>query len=124
MRLRPCSPAFIRYNVLNEPRVRRLESRRAMKESIVAKLAQLSRRLEEINQLLSAENAPADMGHYRKLAREHAEIAPVVKLYDAYRSGEADIRTAQEMSGDPTMRDFAESEIRETRERLAKIEAD
>ncbi|HJQ61584.1 MAG TPA: peptide chain release factor 1 [Burkholderiales bacterium] len=95
-----------------------------MKESIVAKLAQLSRRLEEINQLLSAENAPADMGHYRKLAREHAEIAPVVKLYDAYRSGEADIRTAQEMSGDPTMRDFAESEIRETRERLAKIEAE
>ena len=95
-----------------------------MKETIVAKLAQLSRRLEEINQLLSAENAPADMGHYRKLAREHAEIAPVVKLYDAYRSGEADIRTAQEMSGDPTMRDFAESEIRETRERLGKIEAE
>ena len=124
MRLRPCSPAFIRYNGLNEPRVRRRESRRAMKETIVAKLAQLSRRLEEINQLLSAENAPADMGHYRKLAREHAEIAPVVKLYDAYRSGEADIRTAQEMSGDPTMRDFAESEIRETRERLGKIEAE
>jgi peptide chain release factor 1 len=95
-----------------------------MKHSIVAKLAQLSRRLEEINQLLSAENATADLGNYRKLTREHAEIAPVVKLYEAYRSGEADMRTAQEMSGDPTMRDFAESEIRETRERLGKIEAE
>ena len=90
----------------------------------MAKLAQLSRRLEEINQLLSAENATADFGNYRKLAREHAEIAPVVKLYEAYRSGEADIRTAQEMSGDPAMREFAESEIRETRERLGKIEAE
>jgi peptide chain release factor 1 len=95
-----------------------------MKHSIVAKLAQLSRRLEEINQLLSAENATADLGNYRKLTREHAEIAPVVKLYEAYRSGEADMRTAQEMSGDPSMRDFAESEIRETRERLGKIEAE
>jgi peptide chain release factor 1 len=95
-----------------------------MKQSIVAKLAQLSRRLEEINQLLSSETATADLGNYRKLAREHAEIAPVVKLYEAYRSGEADMRTAQEMSGDPSMREFAESEIRETRERLAKIEAE
>jgi peptide chain release factor 1 len=34
------------------------------------------------------------------------------------------MRTAQEMSGDPSMRDFAESEIRDTRERLAKIEAE
>jgi peptide chain release factor 1 len=95
-----------------------------MKQSIVAKLAQLSRRLEEINQLLSSETATADLGNYRKLAREHAEIAPVVKLYEAYRSGEADMRTAQEMSGDPSMREFAESEIRETRERLGKIEAE
>jgi len=95
-----------------------------MKESIVAKLAQLSRRLEEINQLLSSENATADMDNYRRLSREHAEIAPVVKLYEAYRSGEADIETAQEMSGDPTMREFAESEIRETRERLGRIEAE
>jgi peptide chain release factor 1 len=95
-----------------------------MKQSIVATLAQLSRRLEEINQLLSSETATADLGNYRKLAREHAEIAPVVKLYEAYRSGEADMRTAQEMSGDPSMREFAESEIRETRERLAKIEAE
>jgi peptide chain release factor 1 len=95
-----------------------------MKQSIVTKLAQLSRRLEEINQLLSSENATADMGNYRKLTREHAEIAPVVKLYEAYRSGEEDIHTAQEMSGDPAMREFAETEIRETRERLGKIEAE
>ena len=95
-----------------------------MKQSIVAKLAQLSRRLEEINQLLSTETATADMGNYRKLSREHAEISPVVKLYEAYRSGEEDIQTAQEMSGDPAMRDFAETEIRETRERLGRIEAE
>jgi peptide chain release factor 1 len=114
----------IRFHALNERDLRDSHARRSMKNTIVTKLAQLSRRLEEINQLLSAENATADMSNYRKLTREHAEIAPVVKLYEAYRSGEEDIQTAQEMSGDPAMREFAESEIRETRERLGKIEAE
>ena len=95
-----------------------------MKHSIVAKLAQLSRRLEELTHLLSSETATADLDNYRKLTREHAEIAPVVELYQAYRSGEDDVRTAQEMAGDPAMRDFAESEIRETRQRLEKLEAE
>jgi peptide chain release factor 1 len=93
-----------------------------MKPSIAARLAQLSTRLEEINRLLAAENATADLDHYRKLAREHAEIAPVVELYQRYARGEADINAAQEMSGDPAMREFAESEIKQTRERLAAIE--
>ncbi len=93
-----------------------------MKQSIAAKLSQLTARLDEINRLLSAENITADMDNYRRLTREHAEIAPVVELYRGYRSGEDDIRAAQEMAADPEMRDFAESEIRETRERLARIE--
>jgi peptide chain release factor 1 len=93
-----------------------------MKESIAAKLSQLTARLEEINRLLSAENITEDLDHYRRLTREHAEIAPVVELYRDYRRGEDDIRTAQDMVSDPEMREFAESELRETRERLARIE--
>ena len=93
-----------------------------MKASIATKLAQLSGRLEELNRLLSAENATANLDAYRKLTREHAEIAPVVELYQRYREGEADIEAAQEMSGDPDAREFAESEMRQTRERLAGIE--
>ena len=93
-----------------------------MKPSIAAKLAQLSGRLEEISRLLAAEDATANLDLYRKLAREHAEIGPVVELYQRYVSGEGDLKAAEEMSGDPAMRDFAESEIKLTRERLAGIE--
>ena len=93
-----------------------------MKASIAAKLAQLSGRIEELNRLLSSEKATADLDSFRKLSREHAEIAPVVELYQRYAQGEADLQAAQEMSGDPAMREFAESEIRQTRERLAGIE--
>jgi peptide chain release factor 1 len=95
-----------------------------MKTSIATKLAQLSMRLEEINRLLSQENATADLDAYRKMTREHAEIAPVVELYQRYARGEADLQAAQEMTADPAMREFAESEIKQTRERLAGIEQD
>ncbi len=60
-----------------------------MKPSIAGKLEQLSRRLAELDRLLASETATADLDTYRKLSREHAGIAPVVALYQAYlqRSG-------------------------------------
>ncbi len=95
-----------------------------MKESIAAKLQQLTLRLEELNGLLSSENATASMDNYRKLTREHAEITPVVELYKSYRQSEDDMRAAEEMVTDPAMREFGESEIKEARARLEKLEAD
>jgi peptide chain release factor 1 len=93
-----------------------------MKPTIAAKLAQLATRLEEVTRLLGQENATADLDNYRRLTREHAEIAPVVELYRKYASSEQDLETAQQMAADPSMREFAESEIKQTRERLAAIE--
>ena len=93
-----------------------------MKQSIAAKLAQLTLRLEELNGLLSAEGVTANLDTYRKLSREHAEIEPVVELYKSYRKGEGDIAAAEEMAADPSMREFAEAEIKETRERLGELE--
>jgi peptide chain release factor 1 len=93
-----------------------------MKPSIATKLAQLATRLEEVTRLLGQENATADLDAYRRMTREHAEIAPVVELYRKYAASEQDLETAQQMAGDPSMREFAESEIKQTRERLAAIE--
>ena len=62
-----------------------------MNPSIAGKLEQISRRLAELDRLLSAETATADMDAYRRLTREHAEIAPVVALYEAYRRGADDV---------------------------------
>jgi len=95
-----------------------------MKQSIAARLAQLTLRLDELNRLLSSETATADLDNYRKLTRAQAEIAPVVELYRSYRKSEEDIGAAQEMTSDPALRDFAEAEIRDTRQRLTQIEAE
>ena len=95
-----------------------------MKPSIEAKLAQLSARLEEINRLLQSEQITADLDNYRRLTRERAEIDPVVTLYADHRRGQHDLLTAQEMLAEPDMREFAEAEIKATRERLAAVEAE
>ena len=95
-----------------------------MKPSIAAKLSQLSQRLEEINRLLGAETVTADMDNYRRLTREHAELAPVVELYRRYQVSAGDLKTAQEMTNDPATREFAEAEVSETRARLEGIAAE
>ena len=95
-----------------------------MKPSIASKLAQLSARLEELNALLSSEDVTRNLENYRKLTREHAEITPAVELYHAYVKGESDVTAAQGMASDPEMRDLAEAEVREGRQRLLDLEAE
>jgi peptide chain release factor 1 len=92
-----------------------------MKPNIAAKLAQLSERLHEVDQLLSTEEATKDMDNFRKLSRERAELEPVVSLYHAYQTCLADIATAKEMAGDPEMREFAEAEIAEGEAKLTQL---
>jgi peptide chain release factor 1 len=95
-----------------------------MKPSIAAKLAQLGDRLDEVSTLLSSEEATRDMDTFRKLNRERSELEPVVELYHAWQSCEADIATAMEMAADPEMREFADVEVKEGRARLEQIEID
>src|SRR5207249_3932198 len=63
-------------------------SRSGMKPTLEAKLAQLTRRLADLDQLLGAEDAAADLDSFRKLAREHAEITPVVALYREHQAAD------------------------------------
>ncbi|MFC3532695.1 peptide chain release factor 1 [Vogesella facilis] len=95
-----------------------------MKPSIAAKLATLCERLEEVTHLLAAENATANMDAFRKLTREHAELTPVAEAFQAFRQCEADIDTAGELLADPEMKEFAQAEIDEARERMAALEVE
>ncbi len=95
-----------------------------MKTSLLSKLDQLSERLEEVGTLMNQESATADMNQYRKLTREHAELEPVVDLYAQWRDAQLDIKTAQEMMQDPSMKTFAQEEIDAAQERIAALELD
>ena len=95
-----------------------------MKPTISSKLANLSARLEELNALLSTEDATKDMEGFRRLTREHAEITPLVALYDTYMQHERDIQSALELTGDPEMKELAEAEVATGRAKLQQLEVD
>ncbi len=95
-----------------------------MKPTIAAKLDQLRRRLADVNGLRSSENATRDMDQYRKLSREHAELEPVVDLFNRYRETEQGVAEAQALLLDAEMKSYAESEVKNGHERLAAIESE
>ncbi|EON10774.1 MULTISPECIES: peptide chain release factor 1 [Pandoraea] len=93
-----------------------------MKASMQAKLDQLTQRLVELDGLLSQSDVTRDLDNYRKLTREHAELAPVVEQYRQYRDAQDDVAAAQEMAADPEMREFAEDEAANARARMDDME--
>ncbi len=93
-----------------------------MKPSMLHKLDQLSERLVEVGQLLVQEGATNDMDAYRKLNREHAELEPLVALYNNYRQAQSDIVEAQEMLNDPDMKEFAQEEIQAGKQRIEDLQ--
>ncbi|WP_373976534.1 peptide chain release factor 1 [Chitinibacter sp. SCUT-21] len=95
-----------------------------MKPSILAKLAQLADRLEEVGGLLASEEATRDMDQYRKLNREHSELTPVVDLWHEFNRINADIEAAQEMLSDPDMKEMAEEEIKSGKARIEELDLD
>ncbi|QJR13607.1 peptide chain release factor 1 [Usitatibacter palustris] len=95
-----------------------------MKDSIAAKLANLDLRLKEIDHRLSDPAVVNDLDDYRKLSQERAEIEPVVAAFNEYRKAEGDVAAAEDMAKDPSMREFAEAEVKEGRARIEKLEAD
>ena len=95
-----------------------------MNQTICDKLEHLTGRLDELDRMLASGEATRDMDEYRRLSREHAEIAPVVALYETWRRTCGDLASALEMVSDPEMRELAEAEAMSIKERLPLIEGD
>jgi peptide chain release factor 1 len=93
-----------------------------MKPSIREKLERLAHRLAELDGLLGAEDVVSDMERYRRLNREHAELAPVVSLWRDFLRAEEAGRSAQELLADPEMRALAEEEIENAKQALERLD--
>jgi peptide chain release factor 1 len=95
-----------------------------LKPSLRAKLDSLSKRLEELNRLLSAEDAARDMTEFKKLSREHVEATARVELYDRYLQAERDAGEARDMAGDPSMKGLADEELKSALASMERLEAE
>ena len=95
-----------------------------MKDSILAKLDNLSERFEEISALLSDAAVISNQEQFRKLSKEYAEIEPVVKAYQEYDQLVRDKTEAESMiaDGDPDMAELAKEELDECQSRMPAME--
>lgn len=95
-----------------------------MKTSLLTKLDKLQERLQEVNDLLGTPEVISDQNRFRALAREHAEIRPVVDCFTEYHRTREAIAAAREMlkDRDPDMRALAEEELSTARPRGAELE--
>jgi len=95
-----------------------------VKDSLRTKLDSLAARLDELNRLLASESATRDMEQFKKLSREHSELSGLVELYDRFRQSERDAAAARDMTADPSLRSFAEDELKDARSTMEKLEGE
>ena len=93
-----------------------------MKSSIRSRLAKICARLEEVNILLSMENATVDMDNFRRLSREHSDLTPLSEAYSEFLGREKSSESAKEMLNDPELRELAEEELQENSDRLNQLD--
>jgi len=95
-----------------------------MKLSLRTRLEQLSTRLAELDHLLAAPETASDRAKFRAYSKEHAEVTPVVALFEAWRRADADATAADEMASDPAMKQYARDERVAAEARMAALEQD
>ena len=93
-----------------------------MKPSIVAKLEALHERHEEVQALLGDAQTIADQERFRALSREYAQLSDVSRCFTDWQQVQEDIETAQMMLDDPEMREMAQDELREAKEKSEQLE--
>jgi peptide chain release factor 1 len=90
--------------------------------------AKLSRLVDRFAAIEAELASGAGGSAFVKLSKEHAEFAPVIEAVEAYRAATKELAEAQAMAEDPAadseMRQLAEAEIRDLREKVETLEQD
>ena len=92
---------------------------------IFKKLERADDRYREIEQMITLPHIVSNNKEYSKLMKEYKSLTPIIEKYREYRQVEKDLSEADEMmrdaSVDPDLRELAEEEYKENKERLAVL---
>ena len=90
------------------------------------KLDAIEKRFEELTAKISDLDVIANQNEWRELMKEHAEMEPIVEKYREYKKVQKQYDDAKEMvddsSTDKELKDLAEMEMMEAKEKLPQIE--
>jgi len=95
-----------------------------MKESLRQRLDSFVERFEELSLLLSEPDVIHDQQRFRDYSREYSELEALVAHWQRYRDIEGDIDAAEQLmrDSDADMRELAEMELYEGRDKLEALE--
>lgn len=96
-----------------------------MKDSLRAKLEELVERHEDLAHSMSDPDVIGDQAKFRRMSQEYAQLESLAADYRAWRELTDEIADLEEMenSDEAELREMAELELAEARERLSTLEA-
>lgn len=86
------------------------------------KLSALDLRFASIEAQLGAGETYNDPALVARLNKEQRELEPVVTAWRAYTRRQQDLKDAEELMGDPDMKELAQEEYQQAKEDIAKLE--
>ena len=90
------------------------------------KLDAVEKRLEELTEKISDPEVISNQNEWRELMKEHAELEPIVEKYREYKKVQKQYEEAKEIvddsSADKELKDLAEMEMLEAKEKMPQIE--
>ena len=89
------------------------------------RLEKVRERYEEVTRLLSDPTVVVNQDRYRELSKEHSDLTPLMKAYNAYRKLKQDLAGLKEItdtSSDPEMKQLAYGEMDEAKAKLLAME--
>ena len=86
------------------------------------KLEAVEQRYEELNSKIADPEIIAKTSDWTAYMKEHAEIEEVVLKYKEYKKVLKNLEEAESMLNDPEMRELAEEEIKQAKEKIPELE--
>lgn len=88
------------------------------------KIQDLEIRFQEIESLLSDPTVISNQPEFRKLSREHADLAPLIESFRRYKKVLEELEENRELLTDPEMKEMAEEEINRLSEEKERLDAE
>ena len=85
-------------------------------------LDELETKYNDLTTKISDPSVIANQQEWAKMMKERAELEPIVEKYIEYKKTKKDMEDSKELMSDPEMKDLAETEMLEAKEKLPKLE--
>ena len=86
------------------------------------KLEEVEKRYEELNKLISDPAVISDQNSFKKYMKEQSMLTDVVEKFREYKKVKAAMEDAEELMSDPEMKEIAEMEYYENKEKIPGLE--